>query len=105
MVSRDRSKRRRRLSAPSVPGSMAACLMLVAASTAAAGAPADGPVAPAQNRPPAGNPRVPGEIKAGRGLPDLNQAAESVDSTDGSGPTIPAVFTGDIPATVLDSYR
>jgi hypothetical protein len=106
-MAKGRSKRgrRRRFSTPTVPGAMTACLMLVAASATAAGVPADRPQPVGQGRPPTGNQRVSGPVDNAWTLPNVNQATGSMDGVDGSGPMIPAVFTGDIPTTVLDSYR
>jgi hypothetical protein len=84
---------------------MTACLVLVAASAATPGVPVDAPGARERDRPSAGNRLVPRGMDIVRELPDVHQAASSVENLDGSGPVIPTVFTGDIPATVLDSYR
>jgi hypothetical protein len=84
---------------------MTAGLMLMATSAAAPGTPMDESGARVPDRPPAGNNLLPEDMNDGPVLPSLNQAAGSVANLDDSGPVIPTVFTGDIPATVLDAYR
>lgn len=84
-------------------GAIAAGMVVLATSSSAAPPVSLGaPKAPEPDRPQAADqlaPRVTG------GLPSSYEAAGVVENLDDAGAVIPAVFTGDIPATVLKAYQ
>jgi hypothetical protein len=107
---------RHRLPAPSVPAAavIAAGVVLLATSASPAG-PVDTPRPPDPDHARAADRSVPAGAERGaddsrrapdpRLIPAVNPATDSVDNPGDAGATIPTVFTGDIPATVLDAYR
>jgi hypothetical protein len=108
---------RHRVPAPSVPaaGVIAAGAVLLATSAASPAVPVDTPRPPDPDRVGAVDRSMPAGAERGvndsrrapdpRLVPAVNPATDSVDTPADAGATIPAVFIGDIPATVLDAYR
>lgn len=83
-------------------GVIAASTVLLATSAAA---PVQAPRVPEQDRPVAGGLLVPHGIDGMPRLPTARQATGAVETAGGSGPVVPAIFSGNIPATMLDAYR
>jgi hypothetical protein len=104
---RGQGRAKHRLPGPTVAGAgvITAGVVLLAASAAAPTGPAAAPGSPEQDRTVAGDQATPRGTGGTRRLPSVYQAAGTVENVDDSGAVIPAVFTGDIPATVLKAYR
>jgi Transglycosylase SLT domain len=92
---------RRRLPAA---GAITASMVLLATSAASPGEPVNPAKAPDQDRPAVRDQVAPRGARDAW-LPGWYEASGTVENADDAGPVIPAVFTGDIPATVLDAYR
>jgi len=85
-------------------GGIIASVVLLATSAAAPVGPVGAPKAPG-NRTAAQDQVAPLGAGDTQWLPSRHQAAGTLENVDSAGPVIPAVFTGNIPATVLDGYR
>jgi len=99
---------RHRLPAPSLPtaGVIAAGVVLLATSAAAPAASVDAARTTDPDRAPTEDHSVsPGPDRPRYSLPTAGYAVDTVTNVDDTGATIPTVFTGDIPASVLTAYR
>jgi len=101
-----RGRAQHRLPAPSLPaaGAIAAGVVLLATSAASSAMPTNAAGSAEPDRPQTEDHVAPRRVDNPL-LPSEYQAAGIVENIDDPGATIPTVFTGDIPATVLDAYR